>query len=366
MSSDKDILKKNGKCYISKKINKLFNGEKIIVCNLPEYKSYFSPKLKYPLLVIENVKKTNKGKIELVRTDVEDPFRPFEELNENIQLTADDFKELKRLGSSPGHLAPAGQHKNSFEAWSSTFYHINMVPQNIVINSGIWMVLERWCSYIGNNPTFRKLFIASGVIPDKESIILQNGNKVNNPKFCYKIILAKTNRNIRNNNIAIAVLLVPNEPIEPQGEALDLSKYLIEPEKLSQYLGYDANRIISHIIKSNNLIPHSKKVSNTKKNDITKKKSNSTLKHKKDDYTLTFLGDELKGGIKYELKGNILKFIKNSIWFGKIIYSKSIEELEKNWKSYQELNEKEKLNKTTEFHEEYYNLAKERLIKDKL
>ena len=48
------------------------------------------------------------------------------------------------LGYSPGHNAPAGNHKTNQSTYLKTFELTNMCPQEMVFNSGLWVVFENW------------------------------------------------------------------------------------------------------------------------------------------------------------------------------------------------------------------------------
>lgn len=325
----------------NKYINKILN-DNLDIFIFPEYKSYYSSKYKYPLLVTENLKKiAYKPKIQFVRADIEDPFRKLENFDADKQLSTEDYQLLKEYGYSPGHNAVAGHHKTTMENWASTFYYINMTPQEIVLNAGIWLILEQWCQYLSKNKLFTAFYVLTGSIPNKENSKFANANhklEVNIPSYMYKIVLAKCKND---NNLYYACFLCSNLPINPIGEARDINKYLINIDKLSNYANIDIYKLIKHICRVENLI---------------KKK---TVKKNKKEITLNFLGTVLP--IKYDIKDFLDKSLQNATWFGKLIYSKTIEELDNNWKTYVELNEKYKLNRSLEYHKEYYDLAKQRI-----
>lgn len=342
---------------ISDQVNNLFsvnnNIKTIKKIELPEYTSFYSPDYKFPLAILENLKKSLKTKITFVRAIIEDPFRPYEDLPLEEQFTSEDYQEMKKIGLSPGHLAAAGLHKSSMEAWNSTFYYINMVPQDIVLNAGIWMLLETFSKNVANNPFVKKFYCLSGVIPDyDQNVKLINGTVINKPKFCYKIFITKTANNMRNNNISIVAFLIPNVNLQPEGEALKLNKYLIDFDKLNAISGLNFYDIVEYIIKRNNMLIFQNKT----KKQLSKKKTSSP------SINFISLQDELTYGIKLNIKGFLEKSIKNAVWFGKIVNSETLDELEENWKQYQKLNEEEKLNRSLEYHKEYYDLAKDRIL----
>ena len=340
----------------SNRINKLFKT-KIDIIKLPEYTSYYSQKYKYPLMVSENLKKTiNKPKINFVRAEIEDPFRKFEGLPAETQFSYEDYQIFKKFGLSPGHNAPAGHHKTTMKNWSDTFYFINMCPQDIVLNAGVWVILEQWCSYTANNNKLREFHVLTGSIPD-DKITDIAGVKVNIPKFMYKIVLATD----KQGSIYQACFLYPNTIIEPEGAATELKTYLVEFEKLSEMSGdvYDFKKIVDEYIK------HNFKSLNKFRKTKTMKNKNKLRRRTKKRISINneykFLGDILKGDLHFDIKGMLVKSLENAKWFGKLINSKTLTELEANWKEYQRLNDEKKLNRTLEYHKEYYLLAKERL-----
>ena len=362
------------------KIYKLFKTP-IKTIKLPEYTAYYATKYKFPILVVENLKKIAfKPKISFVRAETEDPFRKYEKISPDSQYSVEDYQLMKKYGLSPGHNAPAGHHKTSMENWGHTFYHINMTPQDIVLNAGVWLILEQWCHYLSRNPRLKNFIVLSGSIPAKEETDIE-GLKVNIPPYMYKILIA-TNK--KNNRFYMACFLCPNKPIVPEGEATKLDKYLIDIEKLSEMTGLNMTDIVNYIIREHKLIrlPKNKtfKLSFTDNdnnvNSISNKKNNTiiTQKTKKAGVKINsprvnntkiikyeFLGNILNG-INYYISDNLKKSLVNGKYFGLLINSKNINELDKHWEDYVKRNEKEKLNRSLEYHREYYDLAKERIL----
>jgi DNA/RNA endonuclease G (NUC1) len=349
--------------YYNIKLNKLFKTN-INVIKQPEYTSYYSSEYKYPLLVIENLKTSlNKPKISFVRSEIEDPFRKYEGLDKEAQYSVEDYQIMKKYGLSPGHNAPAGHHKSSMKIWSNTFYHINMTPQDIVLNAGVWLILEQWCYYIANNPIFKKLYILTGSIPAEENKTIENLT-VNIPTFMYKIVLGTTKK--KPGKLLLACFLYPNKPIVPEGEANDISKYLISINKLNDMTDFNIIEILNLIIKIWNIIP-TKKRQTIKLNNKLNNKISNTKKRSSNQKILKyeFLGSILRNGIQYNIKSTLLKSLINAKYFGLLIHSKTLDELEKHWNDYVKKNEKEKLNRSLEYHKEYYELAKQRIISNK-
>jgi DNA/RNA endonuclease G (NUC1) len=336
----------------NKKLNKLFKTN-IDIIRLKEYTSYYSSKYKMPMLVIENLKAAiNKPNVKFIRAEIDDPFRKYNTKQNNPdQYSVEDYQLMKKYGLSPGHNAPAGHHKSSMETWGTTFYHINMTPQDIVLNAGVWLILEQWCYYIAKNPSLKKLYILTGNIPNNKTTKIESLD-VNIPTFMYKIVIATSKK--KSNNIYIACFLYPNKPIIPNNNTNDLENYLIDIDKLSDICKLDINSIIKFIIKKFKI----DKTKLTKKNTITNK---YTFK-KNTDNNFVFLGDILKGGIHFDLSPMLKKSLINAHYFGLLINSKTLDELETHWNDYIEKNKKQKLNRSLEYHKEYYELAKQRII----
>ena len=72
-----------------------------------------------------------------------------------------------------GHLAAAGNHKSSKSNYHDTFNLNNAVPQNILMNSGIWNDLEIYCRSLTNNFDFVNIITGPLFLP----IIDSNGEK---------------------------------------------------------------------------------------------------------------------------------------------------------------------------------------------
>lgn len=369
---------------MGKIINKLFKTN-INTIKLPEYTSYYAPDYKFPMLVVENLKEAvKKPKIFFIRSETHDPFGKYDKIPADNQLSIEDYQLLKKYGLSPGHNAPAGHHKSSMENWGSTFYHINMTPQDITLNAGVWLILEQWCNYISNNPRIKNFLVLTGSIPAKENIDVE-GLKVNVPPFMYKIVLATTKKF---NTFYMACFLYPNKPIIPEGPSTELSKYLIDIEKLGDMTGLNMIDIVNHIVREHKLFNFSKKrkfklnfnnsssisnnnIKNNIKNNIsentkTRKNTNYMTRTNKNnkvkDIKYEFLGNMLRNGIQYNIGNNLKKSLINAKYFGLLINSKTMNELEKHWQDYQDKNEKENLNRSLEYHREYYDLAKQRIL----
>lgn len=340
----------------SQQINSIFKTQiKIIHC--PEYTSYYSPLYKYPLLVAENLKQAFRSpSIRLVRADIEDPFRIFEQLDNTEQLSVNDYQILKKYGFSPGHNAPAGHHKTSMKSWEDTFYHINMTPQEITFNAGIWLIIEQWCSYTVNHHAIQSMYVLTGSIPAKENTKLDD-LRVNIPTFMYKIIIVIG----KNGKMYQIAFMCPNKMIMPEGNAVEIDRYLITINDLSNKCGINLHMLINVFLMNIDKMRNVKTMKRSIHGKI--KKPRLTMKQilNAQDGNMYVLSD-LIGPIKFDIKSMLSKSLENGKWFGLIINSTSLDKLEENWLEYQRLNEEKKLNRTIEYHEEYYRLAKQRLF----
>lgn len=333
----------------NKTFSKIFKYENIKIIKFPEYTSYYSCKHKLPLMVVEDLKTVlAKKTISFVRADIEDPFQPFEGLGNNCpQYSVADYQIIKKYGSSPGHNAPAGHHKSTMDNWSSTFYHVNMTPQDIMLNAGVWLISEQWCYYISRNNKLRNVIVISGSIPDDKETNLGGELKINNPPFMFKIILTTSSR-FSDKNVYVGCLLYPNKPIIPEGEATDIGKYYVPLEKLDDMCDYDIQGFVNQIIKQYKLGFSGY----TKKTSTTGKKQTGEIKP---------LHEIIP--IKYDIKDNLKRSLINGKYFGLLINSTSLDELELHWKDYEKLfNEIPNLNRSLDYHREYYDLCKMRLV----
>lgn len=318
--------------YIFK--NQIQRGYKIIYLEKKEFDIYYSCNNKYPLIVIQNVNKPlGSSKVEIKRQDQEDPFGPDPGIPKKCSMSIKDYDNYMMYGGSPGHNAPAGQHKTNMSIWSETFLYSNMCPQEIVFNSGVWVVLETWIKRLSGHPKLEKMKVITGSIPGKKKTKF-NGSFINVPSHMFKIVLCQmkpefVKKEEYKNQIYSACFLYPNMPIEPVGKNTDINKYLTSLKKLS-----DMGRF--------NIFPYLEEI-------YQFRSKNKKLSH---------LGKVVK--LEFKLSKGLQDQMTRAKLYGLLIYSKTIKELDSNWKKCLTHSD---IISDFQYHKEYYDLAKNRISK---
>ena len=314
----------------SKYNQRTINEKNLLLLKKREFDIFYSTKYRYPLLVAETITSrtglTDANHQPIDRRKIEDPFRQDLEVPTNLQHTLKDYKAYMEYGGSMGHNAPAGQHKTNMDVYNETFVLTNITPQEMVFNSGLWVLMEQWCRYLGRNTHLEKVMVFTGSIPSKFDNDF-NGVIMNVPSKMFKIICITMPDHP--NVCHMEIFLCYNKPynVNYALPKSDLSHYLVphtqysdfqkesgvDLKKLLEYYGYPSSKIKpfrSHLNISMNLNP-------------------------------------------------VLRLqMKKSKWFGRLIYAKNIDILEREWIECQKLSaEFENL----QFHQEYYELTKLRL-----
>ena len=154
---------------------------------------FYSYKYKYPLLVKELLtKNTGKGKTQIIRGNIQDPWNTDDNIPLKNSLTVDDYYTYEYYGGSPGHNAPASWHKDNIEDYTETFLFSNITPQNYGLNSGYWLLLETLCKSFNNNNQLTNIHIFTGSIPNTKVSLLYNVelelSTLNIPIYMFKIV----------------------------------------------------------------------------------------------------------------------------------------------------------------------------------
>jgi DNA/RNA endonuclease G (NUC1) len=308
--------------------------ENIIHLKKNEFNIYYSCQNKYPYLVIQDVKRPlGSSKIDIKRSDIEDPFKPDPNIPPPCSLTDKDYDNYMIYGGSRGHNAPAGHHRTDIETWSETFLYSNMCPQEIVFNAGVWVVLESWIKRLSAHPKLYKMKVLTGSIPNTNKTRF-NSSYINVPTHMFKIVLCKMRPEyIKNpefkNHIYTACFIYPNTNIDPTEENANITKYLTS----LKFIGDASNmNIFPLLYEFYNFKPYKNK--------------------------LTHLTKIVK--LDYKLSKVLLDQMTRAKYYGLLIYSKTLKELDKNWDKCLQLT-----NIITDFqyHREYYELAKARITK---
>lgn len=317
-------------------INKIFPKkhylEQILYLKKKEFTIYYSCKHKYPYLVIEklnvNTGKTKEGE-NIKRTEITDPFAEDLDIPEKYRLTKKDYLNYMMYGGSMGHNAPAGNHKTDYETYMETFKFSNMAPQEITFNSGVWVVLESWCRYLSKNFRIKKLMVITGSIPAQKNKKF-NTSSINVPTHMFKLVFCQERMPLkrkRRNKIYCACFLYPNQPINPTSQNIEIHKYLI-PLNVFQYkFGINVNPILGSYYHYN-----------PKYFDI---ENLSTIVN-----------------INFYLNNYMVIQMKKAEMYGMLIYSNTLDELDKNWQICLSLEESFK---DLQYHKEYYDFAKKRI-----
>ena len=210
-------------------------------------------------------------------------------------------------GGSPGHNAPAGFHKDSLENYKKTFLLSNITPQEVVFNSGRWVLLEKYCKNIINQ--YRNVRIITGSIPGLDRKF--NDSVINIPTHMWKIVIV-----YHDNKTYMVTYLMPNKPATDEEP---ISKFVISVTTLKKRL----EKVGIHIPfdQPDHAIPLIRLV-----------------------FSLDVKMDE-------ELKNQM----ESARLYGKLIYAKTLKELREVY------NSAKKKGKIGHYHEIYYDLAKKRL-----
>ena len=124
-------------------------------------------------------------------------------------------------GGSMGHNAPAG-YKTNIGVYNETFLLSNMYPQEIVFNSGLWVILENFCKRLQNELDLYDIKVYTGSIPGKKNQIF-NKTELNVPSHMFKVVTAKHQNH--KGKFFIGCFLMENKP--PKERIFKIYKYLL-------------------------------------------------------------------------------------------------------------------------------------------
>lgn len=307
----------------------------LLLLTKQEFDIFYSTKYKYPLLVAETITSqtglTDPNHPYIDRRQIEDPFRQDLEVPANQQHTLEDYKAYMEYGGSMGHNAPAGQHKTNMDVYNETFVLTNITPQEMVFNSGLWVLMEQWCRNLGRNHHIEKVMVMTGSIPAMFDNNF-NGVIMNVPRKMFKIICIKMPEHP--DTCFVEIFLCQNKPytINYSVPKYDLSSFLVPHSQYAQFQresGVDLKKLLEY---------YGFHQTNT---NINKIKSFSTIIN-----------------MSIQLHPVIRLLMKKSKWFGRLIYARNLDILEREWIECQKLSiEFQNL----QFHKEYYELAKKRM-----
>lgn len=280
---------------------------KIIKLVKTSFTVYYSIKYKYPICVVEPMDGLRDVGID--RESLNEPFKQDPSIPVQHSATIEQYHDYMQYGGSYGHNAPAGFHKSTIENYTDTFLLSNICPQEVVFNSGLWRVLETWHKALVKK--YKKVTILTGSIGGVEKIY--NKTTMYVPTHMYKLAIVHADKNY------ITAHLMSNKPCGYD----DISKYIIHPGVLRDLVKsttkfdlYDATTIPIQTIK----------------NCISE---------------LELVGVPLTPSID--------KAMKSSLLYGKIVYAKTLQELEHHY------NHGQSCNLINHYHTLYFNMAKQRL-----
>jgi len=306
------------------------NDKNLLLLKKQEFDIFYSTIYKYPLLVAETITAmtgfTDPNHSPIDRRKIEDPFRQDLEVPTNLQYTLKDYKAYMEYGGSMGHNAPAGQHKTNMDVYNETFVLTNITPQEMVFNSGLWVLMEQWCRHLGRNTRLEKVMVFTGSIPAKLDSNFRNVI-MNVPSKMFKIICIKMPENP--NICHMEIFLCYNKPysINYALQKYDLTHYLVPHTQYSQFQkesGIDLKKLLEYYGFPYSIIKPFRAHLN----------------------------------ISINLNPALRLQMKKSKWFGRLIYAKNLDTLEREWIECKKLSAEFQ---NLEFHQEYYQFAKLRL-----
>ena len=212
----------------NKKINK-----DIIFLKKISFDIFYSNKYKYPLLVTEKISQnTGKGDEKIVRKDITEQWSLDKEIEKTNTFTFEkDYDIYEYYSGSAGHNATANNHKSNRVDYDETYLISNITPQNVILNIGLWVILEKWCLALNKNIKLNNIHVFTGSIPDTQPSILYNAKLVksviNIPIQMFKIVCFN---NIEYPDIVfIEIFITNNKPyiIKLGTKFINLTKYLL-------------------------------------------------------------------------------------------------------------------------------------------
>ena len=305
----------------------------IIFLKKTEFDIFYSCKYKYPILVKETITSQtgnpgiNESRIN--RSEIVDPFAEDIEIPSKYRHSLEDYDKYMAYGVSMGHNAPAAQHKTNMKIYSETFLLSNITPQEMVLNSGLWALMENWCKKLGENKKLYDITILTGSIPSIKNINFKDvGVSMNIPQKMFKIVCF---RHIDKPNITFMEILITNNSpyfINSKINNYDISSYLV-PIKAWDWFQKFSNININNLLK--------------------------------------FYGFETKNikpfrniiSLEIHLHHLLKLLMQKSNWYGYLIYAKNINELEKKWEECK-LQQIEDL----QYHKIFYDRVKHKLIRE--
>lgn len=283
----------------------------IIRVDKPGWTIYYDCGLRYPVCVTE----TFYGKLPsapIRRKDIGEPFKADTAIPEGCRMYWNEYEDYMAYGGSPGHNAPASFHKTSVTDYRRTFLLSNICPQELMFNSGLWLLLENLCREIIE--AFPRVDILTGSIKGETKTF--GSSRINVPSSMYKIIVVTT----EDGRKFAGSYVMPNRPATDEKPVDKFYKPVSFTSKLIYTsMGFDVRRLLGKL--GAERVP-----------------------------SLVFV-HRLKPVMTREL----VEQMKNCRIYGGLVYSKTIRELNERFKA---------IKNPGEYHHIYYERAKSRLLAD--
>jgi len=311
--------------------NSFKKEKKLEIIKQPEFDIYYSCTHKWPLLVVESVD-SNTGKTEdgipfsRHDPDLKNPWKADKSIPIDCRLLVKNYRDYMEYGGSNGHNAPASWHKTTKKIYLSTFKLSNHCPQETVFNGTLWTILEIWCKDLQNDKNLTNIKVFTGSIPAKETTTF-NTTVLNVPTHMFKIVtvMDKTEGN-KPNNMYIACFLMPN--VVPVEKYHKIYKNLVSLRDLTNIANIDFFNFF---------------------------KEYSGFR---DGMKIHSLKNKVRIDVHVSEKRGLVRQLKAAEYFGHLIYSNTLKELEANW------NETKEKGFNDEYHEMYYKFCKKRINRD--
>ncbi len=187
---------------------------------------YYNKKYKHPSIVIEfyHQRPKNSG---IRRVLIGDPFQQDKRIPEKYQYTIADYIHYCQNGGSYGHNAPAFLHKSSEREYRDTYLFSNITPQEVVFNSGLWLLFEGVTDRILKK--YNNAIVINGSLESKKKVF-DDDYTLYIPQKMYKIIIY-----YHNNTYYYVAFIGENRPyyllqtaIEHRSKDLHLKPYSMD------------------------------------------------------------------------------------------------------------------------------------------
>ena len=252
---------------------------------------FFSNTYKYPLLIREDLNLLKNADKNITRDNSFPTWKNELSILLKNQYTIEDYAIYKYYGGSEGHMAPASFHKLNLDDYYDTFFFSNIIPQNIIMNIGIWNILENWCKHsLNTNTNIYNINIFTGCIVDNKVKTFYNAllkkSEMNIPTDMYKIITF--NHKEYPNDTFFDIIMIKNKEydisINLNNNIINFKKYIL-PSKLYNFFQEKTGINIKQLLLFYNINPYNLK---SFQNSIYLNYNPNKILHFKDTYLFYF------------------------------------------------------------------------------